>query len=57
MGHSSRVAWITGRDKPVKPARTIRIGVLADTHGLFDPAIVQKFRGVDHIIHAGDVGT
>jgi len=37
--------------------RTIRIGVIADTHGLFDPAIVRHFRGVDHIVHAGDIGT
>ncbi|NOU11023.1 MAG: metallophosphoesterase family protein [Nitrospira sp.] len=32
------------------------IGVIADTHGLFDPAIRRHFRGVDHIIHAGDIG-
>ncbi len=40
----------------MNPPRAIRIGVLADTHGLFDPAIVQYFRGVDHIVHAGDIG-
>ena len=34
----------------------IRIGVIADTHGLFDPAIRQHFRNVDHILHAGDIG-
>ena len=34
----------------------IRIGVIADTHGLFDPAIRQHFRHVDHIFHAGDIG-
>jgi len=33
-----------------------RIGVIADTHGLFDSAIVQHFRYVDHILHAGDIG-
>jgi uncharacterized protein len=37
--------------------RAIRIGVIADTHGLFDPAIRRHFRGVDHILHAGDIGT
>ena len=37
-------------------AKTIRIGVIADTHGLFDPAIRQHFQGVDHIPHAGDIG-
>ena len=36
--------------------RAIRLGVLADTHGLFDPVIMQHFRGVDHIVHAGDIG-
>lgn len=36
--------------------KTIRIGVIADTHGLFDPAIRRHFKGVDHILHAGDIG-
>ena len=34
----------------------MRLGVLADTHGLFDRAILRHFLGVDHILHAGDVG-
>ena len=34
----------------------IRIGVIADTHGLFDPAIVQHFPHADHLVHAGDIG-
>jgi putative phosphoesterase len=34
----------------------MRIGVIADTHGLFDRAILRHFQGVDHIIHAGDIG-
>jgi uncharacterized protein len=36
--------------------RAIRIGVIADTHGLFDPAVRRHFKGVDHILHAGDIG-
>jgi putative phosphoesterase len=40
----------------MKLMRTIRVGVIADTHGLFDPAIPRYFRGVDHILHAGDIG-
>ena len=36
--------------------RTIRIGVIADTHGLFDPVVRRYFNGVDHILHAGDIG-
>jgi uncharacterized protein len=37
-------------------AKPILIGVIADTHGLFDPAIRRHFRHVDHILHAGDIG-
>ena len=34
----------------------MRIGVISDTHGHL-PAMVHKvFAGVDHILHAGDVG-
>ena len=36
-------------------ARRVTIGVLSDTHGYLDPAILTIFEGVDHIIHAGDV--
>src|SRR5437667_12794328 len=36
--------------------RALRIGVIADTHGLFDRAILRHFQGVDHILHAGDIG-
>jgi hypothetical protein len=36
--------------------QTICIGVIADTHSLFDPAIARHFSGVDHIFHAGDIG-
>lgn len=40
----------------MSPVQRICIGVIADTHSLFDPAIMRHFRGVDHIIHAGDIG-
>lgn len=33
-----------------------RIGVLSDTHGYLDTAIAEHFKGVQHIIHAGDIG-
>jgi uncharacterized protein len=39
-----------------RTSRGLRIGIIADTHGLFDPAIRRHFRGVDHILHAGDIG-
>ena len=32
------------------------IGVISDTHGLLRPAAIEALRGVDHILHAGDVG-
>ena len=34
----------------------MRIGVISDTHGFFDARIVAHFAGVEHIIHAGDIG-
>jgi putative phosphoesterase len=33
-----------------------RIGVISDTHGLFDDAVTEHFAGVDRILHAGDIG-
>ena len=32
------------------------IGVISDTHGLLRPEAVAALRGVDRILHAGDVG-
>ncbi len=32
------------------------IGVISDTHGLLRPKAIQALIGVDHILHAGDVG-
>jgi putative phosphoesterase len=32
------------------------IGVISDTHGLLRLAAIEALRGVDHILHAGDVG-
>ena len=37
------------------PRHITRIGVVSDTHGYLDPAVLEVFAGVDHIIHAGDV--
>jgi putative phosphoesterase len=33
------------------------VGVISDTHGLLRPEAVEALGGVDHIIHAGDVGS
>lgn len=32
------------------------IGVISDTHGLLRPEVMTSFKGVDLILHAGDVG-
>ncbi len=32
------------------------VGIVSDTHGLLRPEVLRAFRGVSHIIHAGDVG-
>ena len=34
-----------------------RIGVLSDTHGLLRPEVINALKGVDRIIHAGDLDT
>jgi uncharacterized protein len=33
-----------------------KIGILSDTHGYLDPRVLELFHGVDHILHAGDIG-
>ncbi len=34
----------------------MRLGVIADTHGLLRPEVFEAFQKVDHILHAGDIG-
>jgi putative phosphoesterase len=34
----------------------VKLGLISDTHGFLDPRLPQIFRGVDHILHAGDIG-
>jgi hypothetical protein len=45
---------MTGRKSP---ATRWRLGVISDTHGLLRPEAVDALRGVDAIVHAGDVGS
>jgi putative phosphoesterase len=33
------------------------IGVISDTHGLLRPEALEALVGVEHIIHAGDIGS
>lgn len=37
--------------------RTHTIGLVSDTHGWLHPYLHEAFRGVDLIVHAGDIGT
>ena len=32
------------------------IGVVSDTHGYLNPRVPELLQGVDHILHAGDIG-
>jgi putative phosphoesterase len=34
----------------------MRVGIISDTHGLLRPEALKALAGVDHILHAGDVG-
>ncbi len=34
----------------------LRVGLIADTHGLLRPEATAFLAGSDHIVHAGDVG-
>src|SRR5271168_4774349 len=34
----------------------MRIGVISDTHGLLRPEVLTALAGVEHILHAGDIG-
>lgn len=42
--------------KPVQPRPAMRIGLISDTHDFLDPRLATLFAGVEHILHAGDVG-
>ena len=33
------------------------VGVVSDTHGFYDPRVPPLLEGVEHILHAGDIGT
>jgi putative phosphoesterase len=35
----------------------MKIGLVSDTHGYFDPQLPELLSGVDSILHAGDVGS
>ena len=33
------------------------LGIISDTHGLFDPKLPALFDRVEHILHGGDIGS
>ena len=33
-----------------------KIGIISDTHDFLDPQVPKLFAGVEHILHAGDIG-
>lgn len=35
----------------------MRIGLISDTHGLLRPEVFDALAGVEHVLHAGDVGS
>ena len=58
-GQTSRTANLPNahpEENRLVPGATHRIGVLSDTHGLLRPEVLEAFAGVEHILHAGDVG-
>ncbi len=36
--------------------KTLRVGVISDTHGLMRPEALQALAGADRLLHAGDIG-
>jgi putative phosphoesterase len=34
----------------------VKLGLISDTHDYLDPKIAKLFKGVQHILHAGDIG-
>jgi uncharacterized protein len=41
--------------RPAKKRKTI-VGIISDTHGLIRPEALRALKGVDLIVHAGDIG-
>jgi putative phosphoesterase len=37
-------------------SRVLHVGIISDTHGLLRPEALRELAGVDHILHAGDIG-
>jgi putative phosphoesterase len=46
----------TSRRVATAETRSLKIGVISDTHGLVRPEALRSLRGSELIVHAGDVG-
>jgi hypothetical protein len=40
----------------VNPAKIAKLGIVSDTHGLLRPEVLPALKGVEQILHLGDVG-
>lgn len=54
--HASQTDRTSMRDLDDSFLQKMKIGLISDTHGYLDPRIEKIFAGVDHILHAGDIG-
>ena len=45
-----------GMSKSIKDTANCLVGVIADTHGLIRPQAKEALKGVELILHAGDIG-
>jgi putative phosphoesterase len=53
-----RLSSTSSRSGALRPrSSTRRIGIISDTHGLLRPEVVERLTDLDHIIHAGDIGS
>ena len=55
-GVDTMPAAVISDESTPQAVRPFRIGVIGDTHGYLDPAVLELFAGVDHLIHCGDIG-
>ena len=44
------------KSRQLAPKKTLTVGVISDTHGTILQNVHKAFSGVDHILHAGDIG-
>jgi putative phosphoesterase len=51
-----RAPFAAGGRTGMTGARSMRVGLISDTHGLLRPEAVRALKGVQRIIHGGDIG-